>query len=216
MRSKEEAQDYRYFPEPDLPRFIIDDTLKNSIKSEIPELPAKRQERFIRECGLSEYDSGVLISEKRLADFFEECLENYKDAKNLCNWITGPLLSELNRRALNTGSLNVRPNDLVDLLNLIDEERINNLTAKQILSEMFDTDKGALDIVEKKNLVQISDTSQLDEIIDKVIKNNTKSVEDYKSGKINAIMFLVGCVMRQTKGKANPKVVKEMLESKLS
>lgn len=217
MRSKEEAMDYRYFPEPDLPLFTISEEKIKEIEKALPELPAVRKSRFIREYSLSEYDAGILTSEKALADYFEVSSKAYSKPKNISNWIIGPVMSELNSRNIACEFLkeNLRPQALLELIQLVDEGKISNLIAKDVLGEIFDTKKSAPDIVKEKNLLQISDTKELEEVIDKVIQSNPKSVADYKSGKETAIMFLVGQVMRASSGKANPKAVQEIIRNKL-
>ena len=216
MRTKEEAQDYRYFPEPDLPPFTISQQLQEKIRDSLPELPEARLTRFIRDYQLSEYDAGLLISEKEIADFFENCFRLYPEAKIVANWICGPLLSELNNRMPSSISeLNISAEDFINLIKKVKDGEISNLIAKSILTEMIDTGESPEGIIQKKNLIQISDTETLDKIITEVLKDNAESVKDYLNGKENAIMFLVGRVMQKSKGKANPKVVLEMLKKKL-
>ncbi|KPK96704.1 MAG: glutamyl-tRNA amidotransferase [Omnitrophica WOR_2 bacterium SM23_72] len=215
MRTKEEAQDYRYFPEPDLPPFIISSQLREEISNSLPELPRQRHMRFMRDYKLTEYDAGLLVSESDIADFFEDCFRILSEAKIIANWICGPLLFELNNRNLGILELNIKPVDLVNLIELAQRGQISNITAKSILTEMIDTGQAPEEIVQKKNLVQISDTAALDKIISEIIKDNPKSVKDYLDGKENAIMFLVGQTMRKSKGKANPKVVREILQKRL-
>jgi aspartyl-tRNA(Asn)/glutamyl-tRNA(Gln) amidotransferase subunit B len=216
MRTKEGAQDYRYFPEPDLPPFVISQKLLNEIKKSLPELPQAREIRFIREYGLSEYDAHLLTSDKQIANFFEECFRIYPETKIVVNWICGPLLSELNNRNLSISELNVTPGHLANLIKLVREGEISNLVAKSVLADMIDSGQSADVIIRKKNLVQISDTQALDKIIKGIIDDNPKSVQDYLKGKENAIMFLVGQVMRMSNGKANPKKVLEILKKKLN
>jgi aspartyl-tRNA(Asn)/glutamyl-tRNA(Gln) amidotransferase subunit B len=215
MRTKEEAQDYRYFPEPDLPPFVISAQIVDEIKSLLPELPQTKQARFISEYGLSEYDVRLLTSDKQIADFFEECLRYYPEAKPVANWLCGPLLSEMNSRSLELSQLNLTASNTANLVKMIKLGDVSNLVAKSIFSEMIDTGQAADAIIKKKNLIQISDTEVLDKIISDIIQDNPDSVKDYVNGKENAIMFLVGQVMRNSKGKANPKVVLEMLKKRL-
>jgi len=215
MRSKEEAHDYRYFPEPDLVPFVIKEEEIEGIKKYLPELPQNRLKRFIEDYSLPRYDANLLIQDVSLANYFEECVKVYSKSKSISNWIMGPILSELNSRKVQIQDLGLKPERLIELITVTEEGTISNIKAKEVLPEMIDTGKSASQIIKEKNLAQISDTKELDGIIAEVIKENEKSVQAYKSGKENAIMFLVGQAMRRTKGKANPKVVKEMLEIKL-
>jgi len=215
MRSKEEAKDYRYFPEPDLPLFKITQNSINTIKEALPELPNQKKQRFIIDYALSPYDAEVLTISKGLANYFEDCLKIYKDAKKVSNWITGSFQEELNKRDLDPSNIRISPQNLIELIKLTDENVINNLSAKQVLSTMFDTLQPPKKIVEENNLAQISDVDGLTQACDQVIKENSKTVSDYLSGKNNALMFLVGQVMRQTKGKANPKIVAQLLTDKI-
>jgi aspartyl-tRNA(Asn)/glutamyl-tRNA(Gln) amidotransferase subunit B len=197
MRSKEEAHDYRYFPEPDLVPFIVDKKIIEEIRSSLPELPRKRAERFIGEYGLSEYDAGVLTGQIDLADYFEECAREYANRKTLANWINGDIAAEM------------------ELLKMIDGQSISGKTAKDVLVEMIDTKKRAQEIVSSKGLSQISDKDKIGQVVLDVLAVNEKSVNDYKSGKKTAITFLVGQVMKKTQGKANPAMVNDMLKKHL-
>ncbi len=216
MRTKEEAQDYRYFPEPDLPPFIIDAEMQREIKKSLPELPQAKELRFIQDYQLSEYYAHLLTSDREIADFFEYCVKLYPQAKVLANWMCGSLLAELNSRNLALGELNLSPENFVDLIRLAQEGKVSNVVAKGVLRDMIDTGQTAGEIIQKKNISQISDPDALKEIIDIVIKENEKSVRDYLGGRENAIMFLVGQVMRKSKSKANPKAVLEILRSRLN
>ncbi len=218
MRSKEEAKDYRYFPEPDLPPFMLSSELIDRIRSTIPELPRQKRMRFMREYGLSEYDAKQLVCEKKVSVFAEDCLKSYpqEDKKLVANWLIGPLMQEANARNMSLADLGVTAQGLVQLLGYVSSDAISNLTAKQVLVDMIETKQSAQAIIESKKLAQISDVSALDAAADAVIRENEKSVADYKAGKGNAIMFLVGQVMKKTGGKANPKVVQEILKNKLS
>jgi len=215
MRSKEEAHDYRYFPEPDLVPFQVDNKLIAQIRNEIPELPQKRLKRFMKEYELSEYDSNVIMQDKEMADYFEHCVKLYKNEKKVANWLTGAVAAELNSRKKTISELNLKPKALTQLLESVDKGTVSNLVAKDILTEMIDSGKPASDIVNEKGLAQVSDSGELEKFAKQVISENKKVVEDYKSGKENAIMFLVGQVMRKSKGKANPKVVIEVLKKEL-
>ena len=216
MRSKEEAKDYRYFPEPDLPIFRISKELEQKIKVSIIELPQARQKRFMENLGLSAYDASVLTDSKNLADYFEECLKFGQDGKKISNWLMGAFQEELNKRSIEPKESKVKPKELVDLIAMVEKNILNNLSAKQVLTFMFDTGAAPEIIVKEKNLAQISDSKELEQIIETVIKENQNSINDYSQGKTNALMFLVGQVMRLSKGKANPKVVAELLENKIN
>ena len=218
MRTKEGAKDYRYFPEPDLAPFIIKEDKIAEIKKEIPELPKEKMKRFIEDFGLSEYDSKVLVASKNTAQFSEESMKEYKDSnkKPVANWIIGPVAALASSNNCEITELKVSPSSLIELIELVEKKQvISNLTGKIVLEEMVKTGKPAQKIIEEKNLAQISDSASLSGIIAEVIKDNPKSVTDYKTGKANAVMFLVGQVMRKSSGKANPKAVQELLKEEL-
>ncbi len=215
MRSKEEAHDYRYFPDPDLVSFTLDKSELDSVKKSLPELPRAKRMRFEKEYALSGYDAGVLTSSRDLAGYFEECLKLYPQPKVLSNWITTELLSYLNEKKISINEMSLTTKALVGLLELLDNKTINRNSAKDVLKIMLDTGKDANAIIKEKNLFEISDDSALDKIAEEVIAQNSQSVADYKSGKENAVMFLVGQVMKKTSGKANPQKVNEIIRSKL-
>ena len=215
MRSKEESQDYRYFPEPDLLPVLIDEKWLRAIKDTIPELPLTRRQRFIETFALSDYDASLLIDEKILADYFEECLKILNRPKAFCNWITNDLLREVKDRKLDIYTLKIKPKQLAALVEIIEKGTISSTIAKEVFSEMIQTGKDPKTVVEEKKLVQISDEGLIEEIIIKIISSNPDAIEDYKKGKKNALTFLVGQVMKETKGKANPKIVNEMLMKKV-
>ncbi len=219
MRSKEEAKDYRYFPEPDLPPFIISKNKIAEIKSTIPELPKEKIERFVSQYqGVSSTTAGVLAISRVNADFSEECLKVYPkpDKRPMINWLIGPVLSAANDKNCYLKDLKVSPENLAELADVLEQGEISNLTAKSVFLDMIESGKSARDIIKEKNLSQISDVKSLEDKADEVIKENIKSVQDYKAGKVSAIMFLVGQVMKKTSGKANPKVVQEVLKRRLS
>jgi len=218
MRTKEEAQDYRYFPEPDLPPFIITAPKIEEIRKSIPELPRQKMSRFIKNYRLSEYDAKILTYSKKDALYAEECIEVYanKDKKPIVNWLIGPLLSEANNRKLRAVSdLKVPAKELAELVGFVERQEISNLSAKLVLAEMIDTGNSVANIIKEKNLIQISDTASLEKHVEEVIKENTKSVSDYKQGKANVLMFLVGQVMKRSQGRANPKMVQQILKRRL-
>ena len=211
MRSKEEAHDYRYFIEPDLAPLVVPDSWMEKILSSLPELPLERKQRFVDDYGLSEKDAEVLTSEKALADFFEEVASKDGRAKESNNWVRGPLLSELHARGQSIRECPVGPEELVELLSLVKEETVSQNTGKEVLGKMFETGKGAAEIVEKEGLSQISSADELTETVLAVIQEQSKAVGDYKEGKKAALGFLMGQVMRRTQGAANPNVVREVL-----
>ena len=215
MRSKEEAHDYRYFPEPDLVPFIVDKNIIEEMRKTLPEMPEARADRFIKEYGLSEYDARVLTGQIDLADYFEECARGYANKKTLTNWINGDMAAEMNARNVNILGLGIQPKDLMELLKMIDDQSISGKIAKDVLVEMIETKKRAGEIVSSKGLSQISDKDKIEQAVKDVLANNEKSVNDYKGGKKTAITFLVGQVMKQTRGKANPAMVNDMLKKHL-
>ena len=215
MRSKEEAHDYRYFPEPDLPPFTFTDSDIREIKNDLTELPKDRLKRFILSFSFTDKDAGVLISDKELADFFEDCLKIYNEPKKIANWLIGPVLFEMNSRNSILSALKLSPSRLTELIVLSEDGTVSNLIAKNILSAMLDSGKTAQDIIREKNLAQVSNADELLSVIEEVIAANKKSVDDYVSGKENALMFLVGQAMKKSGGKANPKVAKDLLIERL-
>ncbi|WP_066637111.1 Asp-tRNA(Asn)/Glu-tRNA(Gln) amidotransferase subunit GatB [Desulfolucanica intricata] len=216
MRSKEEAHDYRYFPEPDLVPLVIDPKWVEKIKATLPELPDRRKARYVSEFGLPEYDAVVLTQSKEMADFFEDCLKVFPNPKTVSNWIMGDLSRLLNASNLEINDCKVKPELLAEMLIMIDKGTISGKIAKTVFEEMFTSGKDPGTIVKEKGLVQISDQEVIASIVDEVIAGNPKSVEDYKNGKEKAIGFLVGQVMKASKGKANPAVVNKLLKEKLS
>ncbi len=215
MRSKEEAHDYRYFPEPDLVPFVISQEEIETVKKSLPETAKLRMARFIKEFALSEYDAKSLVQEKDVADYFENCLKIYNNPKKISNWIITHIAAELNSRKMELKDLKLKPADLVELIKSAEEGKISNLLAKEVLSLMLDTNKKAEEIIKEKGFEQVSDSKELELICEQVIKENEKSVQDFKSGKENALMFLIGQVMRKSKGKANPKLVSEILKRRI-
>jgi aspartyl-tRNA(Asn)/glutamyl-tRNA(Gln) amidotransferase subunit B len=215
MRSKEEAKDYRYFPEPDLVPFVVDPSIIEKIKSRLPELPEAKAKRFIKEFGLSEYDAGVLTGQIDIAHYFEECAKSYDNKKAIANWIAGEIMAYLNIKNLSITGLALKPAGMVSLLRMIDSGSISIKMAKEVLNDAMDTGAEPADIVAKKGLAQISDAGKLEEIVKAVLARNEKSVSDYKAGKKNALAFLVGQIMKETKGAANPAVVNEILKRDL-
>ena len=215
MRSKEEAHDYRYFPEPDLVPVWIDQEWIDETRATIPELPVSKRQRFVNEYTISDYDAGILTEDKLLADYFEECVKMSQDSpKELSNWIINDVLRELNERKTNVQDFIVSPKMLVDLVKI--KPAIGSSIAKDVFVEMINTGKTAPSIVKEKSLTQMGDVSELNDIVAKVIDENPKAAEDYGKGKKSALTFLIGQTMKVTKGKANPKILTEIFKEKLS
>jgi len=215
MRSKEDAHDYRYFPEPDLVPFTVEEKEINVIKDSLPELPEQKLERFVNALSLSEYDAKILVSDKELANFFEECTKTYKNTKNICNWINVSLLQEMNSRKENISQLKISAKDFGDLLDKVDKDIVSNLTGKDVLRFMLDTGKSSDEIIEEKGLAQVSDENALDKITKDIIKENPDVVKQIKEGKDSAIGFLVGQAMKKSKGKANPKIIGDIIKRRI-
>ena len=215
LRGKEEANDYRYFPDPDLTPLIISRDYVEEIRKTIPELPDVKKERLISEMGLPEYDAGVITSSKGLATFFDHTVAIYPDAKKVCNWLMVEFCRLLNSESVEIENSQVTPEKLAALLKLVDDGKISGKIAKTVFEEMFISGKDPEAIVEEKGLVQISDEGALGAMIDKIIAENPKSVEDYKSGNKKALGFFVGKIMKETQGQANPGMVNKMLTERL-
>ncbi len=214
MRSKENAHDYRYFPDPDLPPVLITGDFIEEIRASLPELPAPRKARFIEQYALPEADADILISSRQLADYYEECISAGAAPKRSANWILSELLARIPDADAVT-EFNVSAASLAELLILIDNNTINGKTAKQVFNEMCETGKKAPAIVEEKGLKQVTDSGEIEELIIKIIEANPASVQDYKNGKEKAIGFLVGQVMKESRGKANPQIVNSLMAEKL-
>jgi len=215
MRSKEEAHDYRYFPEPDLVPFTVSSDLVEDLREDLPELPAVRKERFVKDFGLSEYDASVLIQDKALGNFFEECVTAGAPPKRASNLIQSELLGMIYERGETFHTMKTTAVAVADLIRLVENGTVSGRGAKDVLAGMLETGNPAEDIVREKGLAQVSDESVIAEAAKKVIAANPKPVEDYKNGKEKSFAFLVGQMMRETKGKANPalanKVLRELL-----
>jgi aspartyl-tRNA(Asn)/glutamyl-tRNA(Gln) amidotransferase subunit B len=216
LRAKEEAHDYRYFPDPDLVPLSIDRAWVEEVESSLPELPTKRKERFMEVYGLSSAEAKFLTSSKALGDFFEECYKLFPQAKKIANWILSDLTGLLNEAGLEIDECAVTPKHLAQLLKLVEKKVVSTKLAKMILSEMFETGKLPEVIVEEKGLTQIADRESLLKFVEQAILENPQAVEDFKKGKKQAIGFLVGQVMKLTRGKANPQMVTQILTEKLS
>lgn len=211
MRVKEGADDYRYFPEPDLVPLYIDEEWKERIRAEIPELPDARRERYVRELDLPPYDAGVLTSTKEMSDFFEATIEAGADVKKASNWLMGEVSGYLNKHQLEINDLKMTPEGLAKMIKLIDDGTISSKMAKKVFAELVENGGDPEKIVKEKGLVQISDEGQLREIITKILDENEQSIIDYKNGKDRAIGFLVGQTMKATKGQANPPMVNKII-----
>ena len=215
MRSKEEAHDYRYFPEPDLVPVVIDDEWIEEIRKTLPELPEQKRERFVSDYEIPEYDAGVLTASRALADYYEACVSLYSKPKIISNWIMGELLRELKNDEREIKECPVKPEGLTDLLKLIDEGTINAKMAKTIFEDMYQSGKSAKAIVKEKGLTQITDSSAIENLVNQILESNPEQVEQYKNGKEKVFGFLVGQVMKESKGQANPALVNKLLKERI-
>ncbi len=215
MRTKEEADDYRYFPEPDLVPFTIDDNLIESIRESLPELPDARKKRIMSAYGLSSYDADFITMSRAMADYFDSMAEGGADPKEAANWLMGDFSMNLNEHSLSIEDAPISPTGMVEMLTKIADGTISGKIAKTVFQEMWDTGKSAAEIIKEKGLEQISDEGELEKIVNDVIAANPQSVEDYNAGKKKALGFLVGQVMKATKGRANPQMVNQMLRENL-
>ena len=216
MRSKEEAHDYRYFPEPDLVPTVCDEAWIEAIQQSLPEMPEQKRERFVSDYGIPEYDAGVLTTSKALADYFETCVKLFNKPKIISNWIMGDLLRELKNDDKEIDDCPVTPERLADLLKLIDDGTISGKMAKTVFEDMYQTGKPPAEIVKAKGLMQITDESALLKMVEDVIAANPGQAADYKNGKDKLIGFFVGQVMQASKGQANPALVNKLLKETLS
>ncbi len=216
MRSKEEAHDYRYFPDPDLIPYEFDEDFIEKINETLPELPEAKKERFIKEYQVDLYDAQVLSSNIKLAEYFEWAVKDYpKQSKKIANWIMTEVLKALNDTNCEIEDFEVPPTEIAELFKLMDSGAISGKIAKKVFKEMIDNNSTAKDTVEKLGLKQISNSDDLIPIINKVIENNPKTVDEYKNGKKKAIGFIIGQIMKETKGQANPQLVNKILKDKL-
>ena len=215
MRSKEDAHDYRYFPDPDLLPLEISQELIEKIKSDIPELPDEKKKRFIDKFNLSPYEATILVSDIETSNFFEEVIKD-SDVKLATNWITGELFAVLNEKNLEISQSPVSAKNLSKLINLIKDGTISGKIAKTVFEQMIDGDQDPLIIVKEKGLKQESDPKAIEELINKVIENNSDKVAEYKSGKDKLFGFFVGQAMKESKGKGNPQLINKILKEKLN
>ena len=216
MRSKEEANDYRYFPDPDLLPVDIDDELLEQIRSNLPELPTEKKQRFINDLGLSDYDAEVLTSQKAMADYFEAMLDVGADSKLSANWVMGELSAVLKKNQTDIENCPVSAQAFAELVMRIADDTISGKIAKDVFKAMWQGEGSADEIINSKGLKQMTDSGAIEGIIEKIIANNSAQVEQYKGGNTKLLGFFVGQVMKATQGKANPKQVNQLLNEKLS
>lgn len=215
MRSKEEANDYRYFPEPDLPPIHISDDWIEEVRASIPEMPDKRRERYTQDWGIPAYDAGVLTQTKEMSDFYDATVAAGADPKLAANWLMGEVNAYLNSKQVELSDTALTPEHLATMIKLIEDETISSKIAKKVFKEIITNDTEPKAWVESKGMVQLSDPAKLQPIIDEVLDNNEQSIEDFKNGKDRAISFLVGQIMKKTRGMANPKMVNKLLMASL-
>ncbi len=216
MRTKEEAHDYRYFPEPDLAPIIMEDGYVDNIRENLPEMPHVRRERYIKNYNLSEYDANQITASKYVANFFDTAYESCKNAKQVANYLMGDVSRMLKENEMEIVDVKFTPNDLGALITLIEKGTISSKIAKTVFEEMFETGKNPEEIVKEKGLLQMSDEGAIKEIVEKIVAANPQSVVDYKAGKDRALGFLVGQIMKETKGKANPQIVNKFVLEELN
>ena len=217
QRTKEYADDYRYFPEPDLPPLVLDRVKVEEIRAKLPELPEARRDRFITEYGLSMYDANILISSRAMADYFESCIRLMEPskAKAVSNWLLGDFSRLVNATNTEVENVKISPKCLAEMLDLVDNGTISGPAAKAVFEEMFHSGKGAGEIIKEKELSQISNADEIREVIKQVMSNNARAIADYTSGKEQALTFMIGQVMKATRGRANPGLVREIIIKEL-
>ena len=215
MRNKEDAEDYRYFPEPDLVAIKLSDEYINKVKEELPELPESRKKRYVDEIGLSEKDANALVSSKAASDMFEKAGKLCNNYKAVCNWITSDISRILNEKEEEMDNIPFTAEELAELVELIDNGTISSKIGKKVLEELFENPKSPKKIIEEKGWIQISDENTIKKVVKDVLDNNPQSIADFKAGKDKALGFLVGQAMKETKGKANPKMLNEMFLEEL-
>ena len=215
MRTKEEAHDYRYFPDPDLVPIVVNDEWIEKIRKDLPELPDEKRKRFVKQYKIPEYDAGVLTSSRPLADYYEQCVEMFPQPKTTSNWIMGDILRVLKTDDKEIMDCPVTPKHLTDMLKMIDDKTISSKIAKTVFEEMYSSGIPPVEIVKKKGLVQISDEDSILRIIQDILNKNKAEVEAYQNGKTKLLGFFVGQVMKATQGKANPALVNKLLKENL-
>jgi len=216
MRTKEEAHDYRYFPDPDLVPVVLKKEEIESIRKKLPELPDAKRKRFVQEYKLTEYDATNICSSKKLADYFEEAVKGYKNPKKIANWILSEMMRVIKEDEIDISNFVVKPSMLKELFEIIDSGLISGKIAKDVYEEMVKTGKKASTIINEKGLKQVANKEEIEEIVNEVLKENPEAVKDIKNGKKNAFGFLMGQIMKKTKGQANPKLANEILNIKLN
>jgi aspartyl-tRNA(Asn)/glutamyl-tRNA(Gln) amidotransferase subunit B len=218
QRSKEFAEDYRYFPEPDLPPLVVDSAWVERVRAELPEMPAAKKARFMQDYGLSDYDAGVLTAERAVADFFDGTLSEAKqaDAKQAANWVTGPLFGLMNEAGLEVAELKFGPSELAQLLDMLANDKINAAAGRTVLAKLFEQGGDPAAIVEAQGLAQMGDTDELRRLVNEAIANHPEQVSEYLDGNESVVNWLFGQVMKATGGKASPATVKSELESALA
>ena len=215
MRSKEDAHDYRYFPDPDLLPLILDDDWIEGLKNSIPELPDQKKERLINEYSLSSYDADIIVSDKATSEYFEDVVKS-RNPKLVTTWVTSELFSVLNKKNLNIVDSPISSEQLGELIDNIENGKISNRQAKDVFEEMYESGRDAKEIIDQKGLMQISDIGEIEHLVDKVINSNSQNVEKYKNGKDKLFGFFIGEAMKLSKGKANPKILNDLFKKKLS
>jgi aspartyl-tRNA(Asn)/glutamyl-tRNA(Gln) amidotransferase subunit B len=213
MRSKEEAHDYRYFPEPDLPPLVVDSARRASITTALPELPEARRQRFIAEYAIPEYDAALLTQARGVADYFEETARHSGNAKAASNWVMGEVLRNMKERGIEIEAVPISPAALAGLIAIVEKGTISSTVSKDVFAKMYDTGRAADDIVAADGLAQISDTSSLDPIVQRVLAAHPDVVAEIRAGKDRKFQFLVGQVMKETKGKGDPKLVTDLMRT---
>jgi aspartyl-tRNA(Asn)/glutamyl-tRNA(Gln) amidotransferase subunit B len=216
MRSKEEAHDYRYFPEPDLFPVLVNSNWKNELATLLPELPNQRKNRFISSFKLPEYDAEILTQSRDIADYYEKVIDMTDDYKSASNWVMGDVLKVINENKIDIKEFCISPDNLAELINIINDNTISGKIAKEIFPEMLKENKKPLEIVKSKNLLQITDTTAISKVIDNVLSNFPDEIGEFLNGKEKVFGFFIGKIMQETKGKANPKIVNELLREKIS
>jgi aspartyl-tRNA(Asn)/glutamyl-tRNA(Gln) amidotransferase subunit B len=214
MRSKEEAHDYRYFPDPDLLPLVIDNSWIEKVREDLPELPVQKKKRFVAEYGLPSTDAEFLSADRQLAGYFEDCLKEFPQPRQVSNWIMGSLLGLLHAEGKSVDQTPISAPGLAELLKLVDDGTISGKIAKTVFDEMAASGKSARRIVDERGLVQISDTGAIEDVVSSVLAANPAEVQAYQNGKTKLLGFFVGQVMKATRGKANPKLVNEILKAK--
>jgi aspartyl-tRNA(Asn)/glutamyl-tRNA(Gln) amidotransferase subunit B len=213
MRSKEEAHDYRYFPDPDLPALVVDAERRQEIQRSLPELPEARRRRFIAAYGLPEYDAALLTQTRGVADYFEETARGSGNPKAASNWVMGEVLRNMKERAIDIAGVPIRPAALAELIAIVEKGTISSTVAKDVFAKMYETGRTAADIVAADGLAQISDTSSLEPIVRRIVDANPGIIAEIRAGKDRKFQFLVGQVMKETKGKGDPKIVTDLMKA---